>query len=44
MQLVGKYMFAGGGKPAGAGDGTADSGDAATSPEDSSSATPTEDK
>ena len=46
MQLVGKYMFAGGGKPAdrGAGESAADSGDAATSPEDSSSATPTEDK
>ncbi len=44
MQLVGKYMFAGGGgKPADGAD-TADSSDAATAPEDSTSASPTEDK
>ena len=47
MQLVGKYMFSGGGaaKPdAGGADGGADSADAATLPEDSPSASPTEDK
>lgn len=41
MQLVGKYMFAGGGAPSGGG---TDSGDSANVPEDAPSATPTEEK
>ena len=50
MQLVGKYMFAGGGaKPAEGEAGPADSGDAASAPDnpasdDSNSASPTEEK